>query len=561
MIMRFRDASIRWWGQYRLTVFLLILLATIAYGSNVLTPSLLGDEWGVFNEYRNHNVQCPTWGTARPLACLWRWGIYKTVYLNVYAFHAMGVVISVLSAVLLMILLDQVLPDQQLFNSAVATLFLVYPADLTRTWLAGSIVYGGAVYLLAACFLAAFWRKGLWIAWIIGMGVLCVAFSYEIGIGITIALSVVAFVWPRRRNLAHRSALIVPAVAAVSFSIWRWLWQVSTETAYGHSVGAVTFSPKELLTRLVFGYRANLQWVWTDAILDWWPFLGQNTRMGRVLAVVMLGALVLGLMGIINVILKRRMVSNQIAQIGTDLPGIKQLVEIAGLALMILGAGYFPIILAVFPGMDYVSSRTHHLPSIGAAIFVCVVLFAIARLFTRVSRRRSVLAVVGMMPFLLLGVGAHVSVQQQVDRAWEDQKWVWQSLFVSVPDIVDGTQVVMIVDDYQNDGRGPGPFISGSWGMSAALNMLYGSKDLSGVFFYGPRDDTLWIDDALLFFPTGDGKGIPVDEVLVFIFDGTSKQMTQLSVKEVDGEMIFLGEGRILDSQPQGNTYRWLVQD
>ena len=552
----------RLWHNYRVIVLLLAVLSFLTYGTSILTPSLLGDEWGILNSYVNDGgPRCPNWQTLRPFHHCWLWGVHHLIGLNIYAYHGAAILISFVSATLLLVFLEQVMPERIAFNAAVAALFLVFPADLSRTWLAGHIPYAIGIFIGVACSLAAFWRRGHWWTWFLGMFLLFLALgTYEFSVGVIIVLSVGAFVWPRRQSWLQRFALLAPTLVAILFSIWRWFWQTSVGTAYGHNVDNVSFSPAVLIFRLIFGYRVNLQWVWTDAILDWLPFLGQNTRTGRVLAVVVLGALVLGLMGIINVILKRRMASNQVDEIGVDLYGVKHLMGIAGLALISLGAGYFPILLAVFPGMDYVSSRTHHLPSIGAAIFICAMLFVVARLFTRDLRRRSVLAVVGLVPLLLLGIGVHISVQQHVNRAWEDQKRVWQSLFEVAPGIVDGTQIFIIMDDYQNEGRGPTPFISGPWGMSAALNVLYGTKDVSGDFFYGSPDEILQIDGEELSIFTYNAKSSMV-ETLVFVFDGASNELTQLSGIEADGEMQFLGEGRILDNQPQGNSRRWLVQD
>lgn len=550
------------WSKYRIVLFFLALFSLLVYGKSIFTPSLLGDEWGNLNAYVNEGGPlCPDWNTSRPFGNCWLWAVHHIIGVNIYAYHGAAVLVTLLSSLLLLVFLEQVLPGRLAFNTAAAALFLVYPADMTRTWLAGHIVFANAIFVGAVCFLAAFWRSGYWRTWVLGMLVLLFALgTYEVSVGVTIVLSVIAAMWGRKRTWCQRSALLAPAVLAIVFSIWRWQWQMAVKTAFGHNVETMTFSIMELFSRLIFGYRVNLQWVWTDAILDWLSFLGQNTRTGRVLAVVVLGALVLGLMAIINVILKRRMASNQVAEIGVDLYGIKHLMGIAGLALIGLGAGYFPIFLAAFPGMDYVASRTHHLPSIGAAIFICAVLFAVARLFTRDLRRRSVLAVVGLVPLLLLGIGAHISVQQHVNRAWEDQKRVWQSLFEIAPGIVDGTQIFMIMDGYQNGGLDPRPS-GGPWSTSAALNILYGSKDLSGDFFYGSPDEVLQIDDGELYFASGNGTRPATTETLVFVFDRASRHLAQLTAIDIDGEMMSLGAGRILDGQTKADAYRWLVQD
>ena len=179
----------QFWQKYRISVLVLAVVSLVAYGSSAFTPSLLGDEWGILNGHISvQGIACPDWPTPRPFGHCLLWFVHGVVGLNIYAYHAVAIIASFLSATLLLILLEQLLPSWVTFNSAVATLFLVYPADMTRTWLAGNIVYAVALYLAAACFLAAFWRYGRWMTWIAGMAILLLAVgTYEVPLGVNLA--------------------------------------------------------------------------------------------------------------------------------------------------------------------------------------------------------------------------------------------------------------------------------------------------------------------------------------------------------------------------------------
>ena len=554
----------QFWQKYRISVLVLAVVSLVAYGSSAFTPSLLGDEWGILNGHISvQGIACPDWPTPRPFGHCLLWFVHGVVGLNIYAYHAVAIIASFLSATLLLILLEQLLPSWVTFNSAVATLFLVYPADMTRTWLAGNIVYAVALYLAAACFLAAFWRYGRWMTWIAGMAILLLAVgTYEVPLGVTIAMSVGTFVWAKHRSVSHKLALLTPALVAVLFSAWRWLWQLSVGTAYGYSVEYISFSPAILISRLIYGYRVNLQWGWTSAVLSLLPPIEVSAKLAQILAILTLAGVILLPALLVSFFTRTQSVAIQTTAHNPEAYNrIRGVVKIAAVGLAALGAGYLPGILGFFPGMEYPASRTHHLPSIGAAIFICAIFFGLASLLTSDPRRSKQVALAGLVPLMLLGTASQLSVQQQVHRAWVDQKQIWQSLFGLAPDIAEGTQVVLVLTGYEQETRGPGPFISGPWGMSGALTTLYGANVLHGYFAYGSPDEVLAVRQDKLIVSYFGEKEFPVAEAIVFVFDGARKQLVHLKALETGGRLIPLGPDRILDTPTQSTDYRWLVQD
>jgi hypothetical protein len=253
------------WRKYRGTIVGLALLALLAFAGAALTPSLLGDEWAFLGAHLlDTGYPCPDWSTPRLLAgCLPR-ATFALFGPNIHAWHALATPINFLSALCLLFILEQLLPQHPTFNGAVAALFLVYPADLTRTWIGGSIVYGAGLALAAGCcfawfyrrFCRRFYRHGRWWAWLAGMVVLALALTtYEISLGLVFTLSTVAFLVARDRPWPHRLGLLAPALFAAGFAIARWLWQRAVGTAYGHSLEDVQASPVTLVARLGQGAR------------------------------------------------------------------------------------------------------------------------------------------------------------------------------------------------------------------------------------------------------------------------------------------------------------------
>lgn len=550
--------------KYPGTLLLLALLTLAAYGAAVLTPSIFGDEWGILGNYIDGiGPVCPDWQSARPFAFCWHWLVFRAGGLNLYFFHAAALVMNFLSALLLLICLDILLPDWPTYNGAVAALALVFPADMTRTFLAGNVVFGAAVYLAAGCFLAAFWRSGRWWMWVAGMLVLAFALgTYEVSIGITIALSGLAFLFGRHRTWPQRVALLVPALAAGLFSVWRWLWQQTAEGAFGYVSENVVFSPAILLERLVAGTRYVLHVAWTDTIINLFPWLPPSGRIGNAFVAIVALGLVLFAVAAAYWVIRSTAGERAAAAVSPSMRSPRDIATAGLVGLIMVVAGYFPIILAQFPGGWYAISRVHHVSVLGASLVICSAVFAVALLVGRDLRWAKVLGVAGVAPLVVLGVAAHLMVHQQTRQAWADQKEIWQSLFRLAPEIADGTHVVIILNEYNSSAiplKGPGPFIQGDWGMNNAIRILYGKKNIFAHFGVGwPQRIMIPDGDTLVLADFGERR-YPAAETLVFMFGRSDRQLVQWPVLEKDGVELPLGVDRIINTPTGASNYRWLV--
>lgn len=551
--------------KYLGAILLLASLTVAAYGWAALTPSIFGDEWGYLATYINAGAPAYPEGdvAVRPFGLSWLALTHRLVGANMSGYHLFGALINFISALLLLVTLDILLPGWPAYNGAVAALYLVFPADVTRLWLAGNTAYGSSAYLAAAVLMALFWRDGRWWAWLAGMLLSLIALgTYETGIGVMMALSGIAFLFGRHRTWPQRLGLLAPALAAVAFAAARWQWQLAQGSAFGHSTGNVATSPLILLYRQFVGARYILFRAWRDVVLGWLPLTAKDGFVALTAALAVLVGLVAA------AILIAHRISRNSGRFdpadGREVPdaGRARSLAIAGaVGLLIMAAGYVPIITVINPGPEFEVSRSHHLPGIGAALFIGAVLFGLGWWLGDTPKRARFIALAGIAPLLLLGVAGQLVVARQTNQSWADQKLIWRSLIEQAPDIAPGTHILLLLDGYDHPGKGPRPIISGPFGATAALQLLYGRDELSGTFVVGGPSQALDTDGDELIVNSYRTFRYPAAETLVFSFSRTDRELVQVEKVEKNGEVLSLGLGRILDTPAIETDWRWLVAD
>jgi hypothetical protein len=386
--------------------------------------------------------------------------------------------------------------------------------------------------------------------------------TYEVGIGLTVALSVVAFVWARHLSWLKRTAFLAPPLIAVAFAAWRWLWQLEAGAAYGHTAATIVFSPVTLIERLGFGIRYNLHQAWADTLLVAISALPTEGWAGQIIAILALAGLVMLPMAIIFLATRVSPPSERTTEENRLVRDrIMVMTKALLVGMVILGAGFFPIILAVAPRAEYVNSRINHLPSIGAAMVIGALLFMLAIFLGRRPRQTQLIALGGLIPLLALGVTTHLLAQRDIRLAWADQKLIWRSLFEQAPDIVDGTHIVILLNEYSIPLKGPRPILSGDLGMSSAIQLLYGNRTLYGHYGYAWPPRVLSADGEYLVYSDRGVRKYLAAETLVFVFGKNDRQLVRISEIEGDNGVLPLGVGRIIDTPTQATDYRWLVSD
>lgn len=551
--------------KYAYTILALAILALLVYGWASRVPSIFGDEWGyLFKHIKLGGNPCPDWNSARPFGICWTGLAFHVANMNMIVFHAFGMIINFITSLLLLITLDILLPDWPSFNGAVAAVYLLFPADMTRVWLAGSVTFGAGTYLLPALFMALFWRDGRWWSWLMGMITLFFALgSYEVGVGAVLALSGMAFLFSRHRTWGQRVGLLFPAIATTVFSLWRWSWQKSVGSAYGYDVNSVTTSPLVLAERLYRSTRFLLGEAWVVSITELQPFLPPFSRSIRIIAL----ALIIGSM-VTAILLARRLSKKSSRFNSSPAAGIQgmdeklKLLKAGAVGLVIMFMAYFPIILVNNPNPRYPLSRVYHLPAIGASLVICATLFGVCQLMEHSPKRARLMALAGLIPLLAVGIAGHVMTSHAVSRAWADQKFIWNSILEQANQLEDGTRVLLLLDGNAERSRDPHPFISGIWGFTSALNLLYENDTLYGTFIMGSPSKTLDIDgDDLIYLQNGKPYRLPAAKTLVFVFNKEGRELYRSKELKMNGEVLSLGEGQIIVTSTTGTKWRWLVAD
>lgn len=554
-------------SQAALPYFLLGFLAFVSYGRDALDPALQGDAWGELNSYLTGTLECPTsaWSGIRWLTYCESTIRFRLFGLNLQA-HVVATILMVWgSAVLVMIALRSCLPEFGLLSLSAAACFLVYPSCFTQTWLVGNIRSGILTFLAACCLLIGYWRDGSLWKWLAGLVLLCLSFLiYEVSLGLAITLSLSGFVLARGRELVRRVTLLVPAGVAVIYAYWRWAWQVEIGGAFGHNTARVALSPETLVSRLMSGYRINLQWAWNESVRQLIPALERSGRYVNVVATLVLGAAVLACM-LLAFLITRNRGGGRPSEVSDDVYSrraeVRGMAVVTGGGLLALGAGYIPIVTAVQPTLGFVASRANILPAAGASVLVCGMLWLVGSLVANNRRHAAQIALAGLVPLVAVGAASQWRSHMGSERAWATQKDIWHQMFRLAPDFVEGTDVVLIISGYESVTGVPRPVISGPWGFGSALNALYGKNELAGVFAYGTPEEVLSYRKPELSVMIGPaGLEFRPDETVVFVYEWSPGELRLLPSITAEGRVIPLGPERIVQVPTTGTEYRWLVE-
>lgn len=551
--------------KYSVAIILLVALALLAFGLSALTPSLFGDEWSrMFTHTRAGGLACPdSFTDARPLGKCWQALVYRLAGTNLIGHHALAILMNLTSALLLLATLDVLLPGWPTYNSSVAALYLVLPADMTRIFLDGAVVQGTVYFLLAAYFMARFWRDGRWWAWFASLAAIAVSLAtYEITLGLFVVLPVLAALFARHHTWPRRVALLVPVLVAMAFSIWRWRWQKMVGSAFGHPTEEITISPLHILKNLITSLKYLLGEAWSQTIIEASPRMPWDNQYATLVGLgVTIGLVILTVSIACRVSRDRYPNSAGTRHAGTKEDAARTLLVAGSVGAVMMMVGYFPIILSLLPRASYTVTRLHQLPSVGAAMFICAIIFGIGHWLGQTPKRARFIALAGLAPLLVIGIVGHVTMARHLRIAWADQKLIWNSLFEQAPSIADGTYVFIALSGYKYPSRWPHPLENGPSATTRALRVLYSTK-LDGSYEWAPLSSVLSIDgDKLRVGYPGASTLLSPETTIVFTFDQHDKRLIQIKELERDGKVLLLGPDRISPTPTDKTEWRWLVAD
>jgi hypothetical protein len=365
-----------------------------------------------------------------------------------------------------------------------------------------------------------------------------------------------------------RLTLLTPLILAVIFSLWRTFGYkvVGISDFYFNQVDTTL---KVLLSRLLLGYKVNLIWGWTTAILRLFPWFPS----AKYAFIVLVGLILILWFSLSTIIFRNNFYSLYSGTaswpLKQRLPTLNKLVLVGLAGLVLIGAGYIPIITVFQPNLAGLSSRVNIFSSLGSTVFILTILFSGSLLLSKNQHQTPYLFLASVTPFIILGVFTQISVQYDTRIAWEEQKTIWQDLFSIAPNFKDNTKVLFILPGYQdrtgyqNWKRLP---LSSSWEVSSAVRLLYNNPTLSGDVLFpdiiGDNEPSL-IHEGIITKWSNDIT--PYTQVAAFIYDnntGVLHQLDELPANLVPEEEnpVKLATGRVLDEKILNTPLRKLVE-
>lgn len=527
---------------WRETLFL-CLLSLMIYGIGAFEPSLFEDEWYHIREMAMDATKCPSDSLFfRPLTGCYYEFLRSLFGINVRGFHFFLFLLRTLNALVFYAFLLRAMSSWRDYALAVAAVFLVFPTVFMWPMFALGHIYLAYLMCFCGCYmLLVFASRRSWFYWVIGLCLFIASLLlYEAVVGLMTLVSVLLLIRYHRAPLRRLVGIAGPIVLATLFSWGRWMTQLQVASAFGHDTEQVLeqMTPRALLARLVRGYWINLGRSGLDSLYDIFDTVHQFPYRQMWFWGVAIG-IVLMLVGCF-------MVRNR-SRIGLYMRDPKHLVDtpmnipsnnrdlclLLLVGLLTIGAGYFPSILVVDPGMHYGGSRINYLPSAGASIFIVSIMILFTKFLTLVigGRPRFMLFVLVML-FVILAGRVHIHAQLETIESWHIQKHFWNELFSAVPDLQPDTQLILALPaTYTRSIKFGAPPFAIYWkAFGGAFALFYGYDTPMDVnVIYGAGTEAILEKDGNLYIPSHLQQPTPVpippDRTLILIFDERTAQI------------------------------------
>ncbi len=492
---------------YVFAVGLLVLIGAVAYGA-FYAPVLYADDlpWFIGAKLRG-TLDAFDWRAGRPLQDLFPAVQYSMAGTNLNLSYAVTWLLSVAAGILFYHLVYR-LSKERLLAFLAAALMMVYPADFTHMCISALTIRFSLVCALGmgvllyhpegecpsrAAVLAVF---ALWLFSLL---------TYEAHWGLVMAGAGLMLLQNWRRK-AHVGAVIGVLFTGVLFLAWKWfhLRYIAVDEP---RVNAFVFNLPVLIQRIA-SVPVTLVRAWLDPLALW---IGCRVWMAGLL---LLGSVVLA--GQIFVWISGRW-GRQLSPMESRGLSLK-ILFVVGLLLML--AGYWPIIMVHAPQLHGVKSRVNGFAMPGMALMCVVVLAAFSNGIWRARARAGLTGMLGVL--LLEGIIVQAAVQYDAREAWNHQKAVWRQMFDTVPALTDGTKVFleMPADTFSVSRyswtRG---VFSASQEVSEGIRVFYNNVSLNGSLAFVPAERQYWRFEPEGIWDGWTGGICPYDKAIVLRYD------------------------------------------
>ena len=541
-VSKFVSRSISPWLDY--SILISLVFATYWVGGKSL--SIFGDEWIRVDQIIHGTTICPgsTNIFLRPLLDCYPFFLSLLFGLNIQVFHFISVVILVVTALVLFRLLMSIFPTWRLFNLVAASLFMVYPASFPHTFFErGAFQLSLLFFILSLLLLSAYLDTDLTRYLFAATGVLVISLAlYEAQIGLGLVIPILYYFYDRSKTKKQRSGYLLYWAISLLFMLGRLITQLSVGSAFGHSTEKIVLNPTAYLYRLALGYKISLLDSWIEALEalgnDIQPVLHQLALVGSGLFILLCLR--------VWIDSKARSTTQETAPGGLKTAGLVILV-----GMLLLGAGYFPMLLAFTPTLSYLPSRININPGLGAVLVICASILVGLLILTKDSHQRQFVFGLFTFPLVLIGSVTQMNSQHGTEIGWQEQKAFWQNMFTTAPDIKPGTYILLFLPNYA-DHYGSKPFESGPSGFASSFHVLYGLNDIHGYFTYSGFEDRYFTDAGIM--NPWENEIIPYEESIVMSFDRETQELSSIWSPE-----LLLCNDCLIEKQTGSTNWRYLV--
>ncbi|MCB2213757.1 hypothetical protein KQH50_00020 [bacterium] len=469
--------------------------------------------------------------------------------LQIQWYYVLNWLLLFLSAVIVYQIIREAFPRKPWLALPVALVFLVYPVNNARTWL---VVINNTFALLLALvsilLLLLYRRSGrIYQLVIANFLFLTSLLTYEAALGLVLFAALILIIFPGKSTRSRRWAFSTIFFTGALFILWRLILQPQWVNLQDTYISNLETSLNALLSRYGLGAFTFL-FNWTG------PFL---LGFGDLKYWVFLGLCLTTLVVILAFVPRARKAAKRNSDYAYP-ERVKQEKELLGIALigaLAWVAGYIPVIALWSPTFYSDPSRVNFSSIFGGSLaLVAMIAFIITFFIHRKEQIRRIL-LIATIPLILLGIINQVYAQNKRVAAWEESKRFWQALFKEAPNFTSGTELIIVIPNYEKLGPYEMLPFRGDWDVDSALKVLYNNQDLTAEHYYM---DSLAITE----------NWTPVDgdySQTVFVF----LQPDEGSVRLIEDPLSALNlavsvegyapESRITDPVDGTNVYRGLV--
>ena len=246
----------------------------------------------------------------------------------------------------------------------------------------------------------------------------------------------------------------------------------------------------------------------------------------------------------------------------------RQLVLLFGVGLAIWAAGLVPAVVLGEPGLNLngSSTRAHTYAILGGSIWLaCLLAFGV---YLVAPSRRFVgsLLIIAVIPLVVVGVVQQVWIQNEARLAWRQQQIFWKMASITLPNLKDGTTVLVAVQGEYPERPFEHLPLSAEWEVNHGFKVLYDNPSLQGMLYFadftsGTLRETKLLPDGVQGYIV---EFVPYDQMVIVNYNPANQVMRIVSDPEQEFDLPFTVVGYhpeqfILDLPPGDSPYRALL--